>query len=173
MPVIDEKQLRFTFPDKHWSWVHKWDTHVVRQAFQLDQTRDADFVGLLKGNALWLIEAKDYRGQPQADPGWLSGKMFEKVRDTLASIVWAAGREYPDRKHLAEAAKTALDRTHSRELVVMLWIEDDVPLNPASRAAFKDKIKGALKDLVKAEVRVENRETWDEPFLQVVSLPNP
>ena len=106
MTKIKEGDLTFSFPDccqasKYDDW------SFYRNQFQAvaGGSKAVDIL-CVKGNALWLIEIKDYRQHPRTNSSGIADELARKVRDTLAGLA-AAEKEvknYPDQRELARKA---------------------------------------------------------------------
>lgn len=105
MPTIQEKNIRFTFPD---TWrVSQYD----RWPFYWNQFKDCcrgnkavDFLALDPDRTLWLIEVKDFRLHPRSKEVDLCEEIALKVRDTLAGLLAAKHADAYDEQRLAAEA---------------------------------------------------------------------
>jgi hypothetical protein len=139
---IEEGRLRFVFDD---DWrVLKWDRHpaYVGGIHKLQGTKAVDFVGMHQSRP-WFIEVTDFRGhrietKQQLDSGQLVDEVVCKVRDTLAGLVWASGRALHDDVLLVQIAGRLVNR--SEKVPVVVWLEEDRPVDPTLRSALKREI---------------------------------
>lgn len=172
--VFDEQKLRFAFDDD-WQ-VLKWDEHgaYVNGLRKFNATKAVDFFGLYIG-APWFVEVKDFRGyrvanQRRLSSGDLAKEVACKVRDTLASMVWACARTPVDPGEIGGFLRPLVNR--SEKVPVMLWLEEDRPATPISASTLAEAIKRELGWL-NARVIVASRAlTQGKPIhgLEVTSL---
>jgi len=142
MPTqLDVENQRFEFGDE-WSIAFKYDDSDFHQkeATKLQgviddiphSTKAVDLVGLHEVSGLLLLEAKDFRGHRIANKlrvrGEVSVEVAVKVRDTVAALVGAA------RKPVSKfpSGELAAGLEPGRDVIVVLWLEDDT---------FKDVLK--------------------------------
>lgn len=174
-----ENNLRFVFDDG-WT-VLKWDEHrAYVDGLQPHQgTKAVDFVGLRLQATPWFIEVKDPRGhrieyKPQLADGSLVKAVAEKVRDTIAGLVWAHQRALLGRDELMPFVRALFQREPRARAFVVLWLEQDRPLRPDEATALQDALKRELSWL-NPKVLVVNRAIAGEhnpvPGLSVESLP--
>ena len=123
----DEGNLRFDFDD---DWrVLKWDMMPAYTGGiqQIPGTKAVDFVGLHVATTLWLIEVKDPRGHrvewERLIEGSLHTQIAEKVRDTIAGLVWAHRRPARGGVDLEPFVRALHDRAPSVKVSVVLWLE--------------------------------------------------
>lgn len=153
--VIDEGDLSFAF-DSSWT-VLQWDGCEFRRRRE-HAGRAADIVGRRDGRrtpGTYVIEIKDYPSQPGAPvprPAALAAVCAEKVRDTLAQLVYApslVGRS-------ADALTDGLCRDFGSTdypLHVILWVEDaGVP--PLDRVELQAELEQALRWLPATTITV-------------------
>lgn len=134
MPVLDIENQRFDFGNG-WTIAFKYDdTDFYRkEASHLQgaidsvphSTKAVDVVGFHTVSGLLLLEAKDFRGSRIANKPRLEGEVAlevaVKVRDTVAALLGAS------RLSVAEfpSGQIAAALGNSREVKVVLWLEDD------------------------------------------------
>jgi hypothetical protein len=169
---LDVEKKRFAF-DASWPTVFKYDdTDFYRDGPERlkgaltkysggvatsrpQGTRAVDLIALNTAGGLLLLEAKDFRGYQAENTHRLSGEvcleLALKVLDTIAGLV-GAGRmavtEFPS-AHLATALQ------NSPDLMIVLWLEDDLFANPA-QAALK---LGVLTNVLKTKLAWLNAKT--------------
>lgn len=92
-----------------------------------------------------LLEAKDFRGHQAANAHRMSGEVCLevalKVRDTIAGIVGAARMavvEFP-------AVQVAAALQPGPDLMVVLWLEDDLFTDPVKTASKLQVLNSLLK----------------------------
>lgn len=165
--VHDEGDLQFAFDDG-WN-VLKWDAHgaYIDGLQRFSGTKAVDFFGLYLG-APWFIEVKDFRGHRIANKdrlksGELAREIAEKVRDTIAGMVWACNRAPLDAGQVSKFVEPILDR--SAKLFVVLWLEEDRPADPAAASMLQEKIRRELSWL-NPRVLVANRSLSDKKPIQ-------
>lgn len=155
MPTpLDVENQRFEFGDQ-WSAAFKYDdtTFYRKEAIRLQgdvdgvsqSTKAVDVVGLHEQSGLLLLEAKDFRGHRIANKPRIEGEVAVevavKVRDTIAALVGASRK--PVNEFPSEVLVAALQR--SKEVVVVLWLEDD-SFHNADRAKQRlTTLNGVLK----------------------------
>lgn len=149
----DEGDLRFAF-DGEWK-VLKWDAHpaYLGGLQQIQGTKAVDFVGLYIGDP-WFVEVKDFRSyriknKNRLTSGELAREVACKVRDTLASMIWACGRAPLDDHKLGAFVRPLVSGGH--KVPVVLWLEEDRPAAPPEASALGQAIK---KELVWLNPRV-------------------
>lgn len=171
----NEDKLRFDFDD---SWrVLKWDEHsaYVGGLKQFPGTKAVDFYGLHVG-VPHFIEVKDLRGyridnKDRLKSGQLATEVACKVRDTLAAMVWACDRAPLDARELGGFLKPLVNR--DEKVPVILWLEEDRPIEPVDASTIAEQIKRALRWL-NAKVMVTCRALSAQRPIQgltVTSLP--
>lgn len=168
--AIPEEDLKFEF-GAPWSVVIKWDEHpaFVRGLRRQQSTRGVDFLGLC-GTQPYFIEVKDFRryrieNKERLGSGELAEEVSSKVRDTLAGAVWACGRTEDDPSIGRVLRHVFGSQSKCR---VVLWLEEDLPREPASRGSLEDQIKRHLRWL-NPHVRVLCRTEPPLPGLVVSS----
>ena len=175
--VVDEKRLRFSF-DQSWL-VCRWDKDECQKGFHLlKSTRAIDIIGLV-GSRPFFIEITDYRGYSAKarhgrHSGELASEVAEKVRDSLAGLIWSVRRDGVDPGDLAQFV-TAIIRADEKPFVA-LWLEED-ELSPVDAKTLGDDIKKLLRPWLSARVVVLNRTIARErsnpiPGLVVTDLPS-
>ncbi|WP_437278244.1 hypothetical protein WME90_44665 [Sorangium sp. So ce375] len=144
--VHDEGKLRFAF-DSDWK-ILKWDDHgaYVGGLQRFQETKAVDFFGLYLDEP-YFIEVKDFRGhrienKVRLSSGELAREVAYKVRDTVAAMVWACDRLPLDRGELRGFVRRILART--KKVPVVLWLEEDRPLEPAIASTLGEAIKREL-----------------------------
>ncbi len=136
MPTaLDVEKQRFTFGDR-WDLAFKYDDASFyrngpeRLKGNLDGvtqgTRAVDVVALHATAGLLLLEAKDFRGYRIANKKRITNREIAveialKVRDTVAGLIGAARQNVLEFD--AAAIKAAFNR--GKDLVIVLWLEDD------------------------------------------------
>jgi hypothetical protein len=146
MSQLDESRLRFEFtPD--WS-VERYDGDEItgatgksnahsfyrNQVSRLPLTKAVDFVALFQLENGYLIEVKDFRGYRIQNKKRLTGhelalEVAHKVRDTVAGLV-GAWRNESNNTTLTASGQLLFHKTKS--LRVVLWLEDDVAVDPST-----------------------------------------
>jgi hypothetical protein len=158
---VIESRLEFRFDD---SWLHmcKWDdSPAFQEGLKKLQTSAAvDFVGL-HGSEPYFIEVKNFRDHRIANKrrltsGELVAEVADKVRDSLAGLVWAMERrcQTPDLAALVRHVFAARSKCK-----VVLWLEEDPQPRPADRSMLAEAIKRRLR--------------WLEPHVAVISRRDP
>lgn len=153
IPLAIEKQ-RFTFGDK-WTLAFKYDDTIFyrggpeRLKGEVDgisqSTRAVDVVGLHATAGLLLLEAKDFRGHRIANKKRITNREIVvevalKVRDTVAGLVGAA------RQNVSEFNSLEIHKACNRgkDLLVVLWLEDDASKDPR---LWKQQLDGLTQEL--------------------------
>ena len=127
--TFDEGGLRFQFGG---DWrVEKYDDHpdYRGKAAKLSGTKGIDFVGIIGSGDCYLIEVKDSRAHPMPGDrrlGEMAKQVALKVRDTIAGIV-GAHRTSSQPETWRPFVRALANR--SRMLRVVLWLEDDLPID--------------------------------------------
>jgi hypothetical protein len=144
--TFDEGFVRFTF-GRDWN-VIKWDGEpAYRKGIgALADTRAVDFVALLRSEP-WLIEVKDFRdhrieNKGKLSSGLLARQVAEKVRDTLAGMLWACGRKAIDPGHMPTFVHRFINR--EKKLPVVLWLDEDIPPTPAYASNLAESLRKEL-----------------------------
>lgn len=131
-----------------------WDKHAAYQAVQRLPSKAVDFC-VLHTLGVAVLECTDYRGFPielrnaRKGSSALALEVATKVRDTIAGMVWNAGRGMSDVDRWTKGC-TAIEQ----KLEVVLWLEEDPPADPAIAAALGSAIRGQLKPWLNARVVV-------------------
>lgn len=168
--VIDvEGRLRFRF-DENWR-VQKWDDHTCYRdgLAKFAGTTAVDIIGDHFHDEFWFVEVKDPRGhriQFKDKETSLDVIVVQKVRDTIAAIVWSQGRIQDSQ--ISQLLKTLIASRPKTNVV--LWLEN---ADSARALALKEKITRGLRWL-NVRVIVTNRTLFREsqiPGLFVESLP--
>jgi hypothetical protein len=173
--AFPERRLLFTFDD---DWIIlKWDEHAAYLGGlqRFEGTKAVDFFGLYM-RAPCFIEVKDFRGyriesKDRHKRGELAREVACKVRDTLAALSWACGREPLDAGELTLFLHAVVNRTE--KVPVVLWMETDRPPEPALASTLAEDIKRELQWL-HAKVMVTSRALAEHKPLHglvVTSLP--
>lgn len=165
-----EDRLRFTFERPAWDAV-KWDADpAYLHGLQRSDGKAVDLIATLHRRSLQLFEVKDPRGhwieyRDRTPNDALAQIVADKVRDTLAGLLFARGR-FPD-DHLLAHLKTLFERTE--RVLVVLWLES-FELQPALALTLEGLIERKLQWL-KPKVVVTSRALWRGlPGLTVESM---
>lgn len=165
-----EDRLRFTFERPAWDAV-KWDEDpAYLHGLQRHDGKAVDLIATLHRRSLQLFEVKDPRGhwieyRDRTPNDALAQIVADKVRDTLAGVMFARGR-FPD-DHLLGHLKTLFDR--AERVLVVLWLES-FELQPALAMTLEGLIERKLQWL-KPKVLVTSRALWRGlPGLTVESM---
>jgi hypothetical protein len=162
--ILIEKPLQFVFDDT-W-WVIKWDHHPAFKAglTKIGYTQNVDFVAKLVG-APFLIEVTDFitdpkEGERQRKSGELVKDTAAKVRDTIASLVWACGRTHLHARDLEQFVRAMFG--WKGKVSVVLWVEGDPGLDPAEALSLTEELRNELRwlnpnVLVTSRLLEENR----------------
>jgi hypothetical protein len=159
---VKEGDLELTFDEDTWVVV-KWDDHPAFQhGLRLHSgTKATDVAGVLWNGAPWFFELKDFRGTRIENKarfdGPLAEEVAEKIRDTIAGVLWAVEREHED-DSVRRVAKATLGRTG--RLTVVLWVEDDTGPTAAVASVLQQAIKQRLR-FANAHVLVTSRTLED------------
>lgn len=161
MTVHEESRLRFEFGDE-WSLVFKWDDHDahVHGLRKFNGTKAVDFVGLhVHGDEPWFIEVKNFskyriENKRRLDSGELFKEVAAKVRASIASLVWACGRDERRAADVERFVRAML--AWKGKVPVILWLEDEL-LTPEKASKYRDLLQRELGWL-NAHVRVMSRE---------------
>jgi hypothetical protein len=165
--TFDEGALRVAFGER---WVvEKWDASAVytrgigtlsgeltdaRGQARAEGTKAVDFVGVLDGAALHLVELKDFRGHRIENKARqlqeLPLEIGLKVRDTLAGLVGAGAKEGAP-AWVARCGTALAGRKHPVRVVA--WILDD-----AARPG-EDARKRAARSSERTQ-RIKQRLAW-------------
>lgn len=143
--TLEERGLRFDFDD-NW-WAIKWENHPACKAglkAKKDSTHDVDFVAT-HNKAPYLIEVTDYttelhKGRKLSTNGEVAKEIAEKVRDTIACLVWSYNRSELSTKEINGVVRSIVG--WKDRFFVVVWIESKLD------AEGRDK----LQDLVKQEL---------------------
>jgi hypothetical protein len=145
---FDEGRLRFTFAEE-WR-VLKWDEHPAYEEGlrRVTDTKAVDFIAT-RGSLVWFLEVKDFRGHAAENKERLgrslADEVADKVRDTLASLTWACGREEVDiREDVRPLLRAILRRDPGVRVPVVLWLEPGRKLDALQRITIADQIKRRL-----------------------------
>lgn len=129
-----EKNIRFRFEDG-WRVIKYDDEKFYRSGIgTLPDTKAVDFIAC-RGNDLYFIEVKDFRGhrienRERLESGQLTVEVGKKVRDSVAGILGAY--RHPSHENQLEAFIQALTNCRTA-LWVILWLEHDLPTHPQTR----------------------------------------
>ncbi len=179
MRAFTEGRLHFAFDDD-WNVV-KWDRHVAYTGgiHRLPGTKAVDFVGIHHSKP-YFIEVTDFREhridtKHQLTTDQLVDEVADKVRDTLAGVIWACRRPALDQGDLLVPLVGALvdQRQRSEKAAVIVWLERDAPSSEPELSTLEGRIKQRLRWL-NPKVLVTNRSVAERkplPGLAVTSLP--
>ena len=147
MPEFSEGKFVYSFPEG-WEAI-KWDeTAFHRKTFQSfgGSAKAVDFVVFdPNGDALWLIECKDFRPDGRKKTIDLCDEMAEKFKATLAGLVCArnADDDVPTKRFSSMALKK------SRLRFAVHWEHPPCPRRlwpPTTRqSAMRDKLRQRLR----------------------------
>ena len=174
----EESRLRFVFGDE-WHLVLKWDEHDahVQGLRKFDGTKAVDFVGIhVRGNEPWFIEVKNFskyriENKRRLSDGALFKEIAAKVRASIASLVWACGRDKPRAADVERFVRAMFE--WKGKVPVVLWLEEDKPLTPDQVSRYIWLLKRELYWL-NADVLVTSRELAAKrplPGISVTGLP--
>jgi hypothetical protein len=136
--------------------VLKWDEHraFAEGLKRREGTKAVDICAEVDGTGAVFVELKDFRGsaienRERIRSNELAREVAEKVRDTLAGLVWACGRD------LGEPFHEQLTRGYleAPKVLVVLWLEEDV-VDVGGATALQDRIRTVLKPHIEARVIV-------------------
>lgn len=153
MIVIQEGHLRFFFPE---DWrVIKYDDCRFQQkkALKCQNTKAVDILAL-SDTALFMIEAKDFRGDRIANKKRITSaelaiEFAQKVRDTIASL-------YGAHRHASLELESFCEYLFSKKInkvIVILFLEEDRPL-PKTKQAKQAHI--ALMTVIERQLKFLN-----------------
>jgi hypothetical protein len=134
----------------------KWDNHdaFTKGIARLGTTKAVDVCATVTGAGAVFLELKDFRAarienEKRVTSGELAREIADKVRDSLAGLVWASKRQ------LGEVFHEQLTRDFLRQAkaFVVLWLETD-HLDIAGASALQDAIRNELKPHIEAKVIV-------------------
>ncbi|HFA50104.1 MAG TPA: hypothetical protein ENJ95_13930 [Bacteroidetes bacterium] len=158
--TFQEKNLQFDFDKNHWTYLLKFDgaRDYKNASANLQNTKGVDISGILNKNSLVLMEVKDYRGhriknKPKFTDGqealWLT--TAHKFKDTISVIVGAARNS----THEKETFQSYLEflKNEGRELVFILWLEQDTPLAKKNRKVKSDRQEYVLQQKLKRSLK--------------------
>lgn len=161
--------MHFAF-DEAWASVHKWDEHpaFVDGVRRLQSSGAVDFIGL-HGSDVYLIEVKGFQGhrienKVKFTSGTLVAQIADKVRDTLAGLVWAMARVHGSNELAHLLRQVFVGKSRCR---VVFWLEEDRQAGPADRSVLGEAIKQRLRWL-NPHVIVRSRKDPPLPGLTVV-----
>jgi hypothetical protein len=155
-----EGKLAFEFQKPTWVAV-KWDTETGYQnGLRRIDASAVDILATMHQSTVCMIEVKDPRGYRieyrNSNPvEKLAATIADKVRDTIAGIVYARDRHPGDHLHIH--LKTVFQERVSRPLVV-LWLEG-IEVQPALATTLTSLIEKKLVWL-KPKVLVTSRALW-------------
>jgi hypothetical protein len=171
MPIdpIDESGIRFTFDEREWKAVTKWDEHAQHRQGLLQRvngTKAVDIIAIQEStSAPWLFEMKNFRG-PRGEIARrehdLSTEVPRKLSDTLASMLWANGRPgIPADERVTRVLKAALHGSTSEDKVhIVVWV-DEAHSTPQRVSNLAASIKKAVRPWLNADVLVTNIDLWN------------
>jgi len=155
-----EDRLAFEFQRATWAAV-KWDDEAsYHEGLRRIDASAVDIVATMYQSTVCLIEVKDPRGhwieyRDRNPVEKLAAMAADKVRDTIAGIVYARDRHPGD--HLHVHLRSMFEARATRPLVV-LWLEG-VELQPALATTLTALIEKKLVWL-KPKVLVTSRALW-------------
>jgi len=176
---FEESGLAFTFGER-WQ-VGKLDEHrdYRRGLGTLEGSKAVDFLGILDGRELYLIEVKNFRhyrieNKERLSTGELALELAQKVRDSLACLIGAYHTS--DEPDFWQPVVKLLCH-QKRKIKIVLWLEHDLPPSPLARQKVvqlvsKKVFKSRLTWLT-SQVILESRDGQRLPDLQVSNLPRP
>lgn len=171
MVQFNESGFQFSFAAP-WTHVQQWDKlpSFTEGLGRVQSTRAVDFIGL-HGSDFYFVEVKSFRehrieNKKRVTSGTLAAEIADKVRDTMAGLVWAMERGH-DSAALAPLLRQVFVGT-SRCRVVF-WLEEDRQPGPADRSVLGEAIKQRLRWL-NPHVIVRSREDPPLPGLTVVGV---
>lgn len=141
MSTFVESRLGFQF-GAPWGPVFVWDKHkaYVQGLQRQPGTAAVDFCAML-GSKPYLIEVKNLRGHRIPNKGRdFACEVADKVRDTIASLVWALARGQAD-----QDLERFVKELFRGQCYVVLWLEEDLAPRPPDRSALQESIKSALR----------------------------
>jgi len=152
MVPFPESRLEFSFDD-NWRVV-KWDEQPAyrdpRTFGSSDGTSACDFLGHHAATGVFFIEVKNFTGFHHKNLLKLSSDqlidmMAEKVRDTIAGVIWVRGRSYdqPPVDALVTETLRALT-TEVRSIRAVLWVEDLPQLDVRAAGVMAQQIARRL-----------------------------
>lgn len=154
MREFTESRLVFRFDDE-WA-VEQWDAQPAYRAAgafgSLPGTAACDFIGWHTSDRFFFFEVKNFTDHhhdnvERVRGGELALEAASKVRDTMAGMVWARGRDF-DRAPLTALLDKGLDALvgdGSSRVRVVLWVEDRPALSPIAASALATDLKRHLK----------------------------
>jgi hypothetical protein len=161
MHVFRERGLELRFPAA--SRVLRWDADAAyRDGLRRRAgTKAVDFCVVTPSDEPVLLEVSDLRGhrienKRHVGSGGLALEMAQKVRDTIAGLVWACERDLTTFERYERLVSRFVNR-HAK-LDVILWLEEDRPCDPASADALRSAIHGRLRAWLNARVVVTSRQ---------------
>ncbi|MHC5538328.1 hypothetical protein ACYOEI_08875 [Singulisphaera rosea] len=174
--TFEEGFLTFVFDDE-WLAV-KYDEHPDYRGRirNLPETKAVDFAAIGSGNALFLIEVKDFRGhrienRDRLRDDDLAIEVAQKVRDTIAGIIAAHHRgNVADWERFAQRLLST-----DPPVRVLLWLEEDIHAGPLGRSENRasvlvDRLKRHLRWLT-TKVFVTNLASANLKGVQVSNQP--
>lgn len=167
----NESRLTFCF-DTSWRIVYQWEElpSFKEGIAKLASAKPVDFIGL-HGSDPYFIEVKNFCGyrienKRKFTSGTLATDIADKVRDTLAGLVWAMERGH-DSAELAPLLRQVFSA--KSKCKVVFWLEEDPQSHPADRSALAEAIKARLSWL-KPHVIVRSRRDPPLPGVDVVGV---
>lgn len=156
MVVHREGGVEFNFVDCR---VVRWDSHAAYRGglHKLPPTKAVDFVVHLVEDRVALLEVKDFRGHRIENRNRLASdrlpaEVAEKVRDTLAGLIWSRGRDSSDGE--LDALVRSAFRPGREKILVVLWLDEDLLADPGMADALGGKIRSLLRPYLLADVVV-------------------
>lgn len=177
----DEGKIRLRFKDCD---VLKWDDHpsFLEGLGKVPNTRAVDFVLKTPDDLVVLLELKDFRGhrienKKKFDPYELPTQVAEKVRDTLAGMLWSCGRDGL-RDDVVHRVTKRVSACRREKLLVVLWLDQDRSGHGGEAATLQREIELRLKRHIEARVVVTSLRLREAalpraryPWLEAESLP--
>jgi hypothetical protein len=138
--------------------VRHWDKdHLYRRGLQLrPDTKAVDFCLRTPVGSAVLLEVTNY-GEATFDAISLVAEVAEKVRDTIAGMVWACQRALPGGAGFESFARPFVDCSTGEKLAVVLWLESDRPMDLVHAGILAEQIRLKLRPWIYVKVTVTNR----------------
>lgn len=179
MKTIKEQNVLFIFDD---DWAcEKWDDHdVYRDGIaKLQGSQAVDFIGI-RGENLYLIEVKDFRGHYIENKGktseW-SNEIAWKIRDTIAAMVGAAVSR-PSQDDIIARCVEVIEKHDADKIHVIACIIEDSKKYSLDRRKRKIQLGEERKTSEQWREALRKRLRWltrkvshSNPFLEGQDLP--
>ncbi len=157
--TLREKDLEFDFNENYWTSILKFDETRDYQnaANNLPETKGVDIIGILQNQSLILFEIKDFRGhriknKPKFTDGpdalWLS--VARKFKDSI-SIIIGSSRNSTNDKEIFQSYAECLKK--NKQLVFILWLEQDTPLAQKNKKLKTDRQEHVLQQNLKKSLK--------------------